>query len=82
MRKYLILLLLAGCTPHMLYHPNLSGEPTEQYYSDLDSCKKEWYSNYAHNLGQSLVEPGALWQRPEAYNQIDNCLRKKGYAIN
>lgn len=81
MRKLLIIFLLTGCTPHMLYHPNLSGAPTEQYYSDVDSCKKGFYSDYAHNVGQSLVEPGALWKRPEAYDKIDDCLRQKGYKI-
>lgn len=78
----IIIVFLSGCTPHMLYQPNVIGEHTEQYSTDVDNCKKDqFYDNYGHSVIQSLTAPGAVWERPEAYNQIDDCLRKKGYKV-
>lgn len=88
MRKYLLILLLTGCTPHMLYQPALQGDPTDRYYADVDACKNKQFSENGIDVGQSLafgglgLAGGLVYGRPSAYNQIDDCLRAKGYKIS
>lgn len=88
MKKILALLFLMGCTPHILYSPNLVGDPTEKYYADVDTCKHEQFDKNGPDIAQGMaytgfgLAGGLAYGRPAAYDQIDDCLRSKGYKIS
>jgi hypothetical protein len=92
MRKYLILLLLTGCTPYIEHQPNVDSVKDEQKYSnDLDLCRHQIQDaqDTAGNFSQGVATIGlgyiGLFTARSAdgtYSKIDDCLRAKGYNIN
>lgn len=93
MRKYLLLLLLGGCTSLSSYQPKLASAPANEtkYQSDLADCVykvKHPPINpfYAFGLiGGAAAEattPDPMyddWTKPT--DRVDICMKERGYNI-
>lgn len=89
MKSLFLLFLLTSCAPYMIHSPDLVDKPDDpsKYSDDLDSCRHEVFDKNGINWGQSAAVAafGLVGATAYGYNlafdQVDDCLRNKGYAI-
>lgn len=86
-KSCLFLLLLSSCAPYLVHQPNLLSPEDDKYSQSLNSCRHEVFAKNGPNWGQGLAGGGAgavglvAYGHNPAFDEVDDCLRKKGYKI-